>query len=585
MTTMLTLHDPRTAREHYLSGVWQHDTLYTLLARHAEARPDAIAVRDPQRSLTWRALQQEVDATAAALHRAGVQTGERVAIWLSNRVECVVIFLACSRNGYICCPSLHQNYTVGEVVTLLKRIRCAALFTEPGYGADAAQHAILDRLADIPTLRQVYALPRPGAAHAVQASDAPAASQAPSGAQATQDMDAWAVMPAGPSVAAEARAVDTNADKIVYLAFTSGTTGDPKGVMHSDNTLLANGRALVTDWRHDHATVLLTLSPLSHHIGTVALEQMLVAGMTLVVHAPAAGVSALDVILQSGATYVMGVPTHAMDILDAVRQRQLAQLGAVRCFYMAGSAIPQEVAERFVALGVTPQNVYGMTENGSHQYTLPDDPGATIVGTCGRACTGYEIRIWDAEHPDIEVPAGEIGEIGGRGGVLMLGYYDDQIATESSFNRHGWFMSGDLGRLDENGCLQILARKKDLIIRGGHNIHPSRIEDLAHRHAGVARAAAFAVADARLGEKVCLALIARSDAQLDADAVLAHLAEQGLSRFDMPEYFLVMPAFPLTASGKILKRELRAWVDSGRIHPQAVRYVATARTELKGMAT
>jgi acyl-CoA synthetase len=152
----------------------------------------------------------------------------------------------------------------------------------------------------------------------------------------------------------------------------------------------------------------------------------------------------------------------------------------------------------------------------------------------------------------------------------MLGYFDNQSATEKSFNRQGWFLSGDLGSMDADGNLKIEGRLKDLIIRGGHNIYPSRIEALAVSHAGIAKAAAFAVPDERLGEKVCLAILGA----LEADAVLAHLAAAGLSKYDMPEWFLRMDAFPLTPSGKILKRELVAMVERGEIAPQPVRYAA-----------
>ena len=134
-------------------------------------------------------------------------------------------------------------------------------------------------------------------------------------------------------------------------------------------------------------------------------------------------------------------------------------------------------------------------------------------------------------------------------------------------------MSGDLGWLDANGDLHFVGRKKDLIIRGGHNIYPARIEDLAHRHPQVQKAAAFPVADTRLGEKVCLAVIARDGAMLDGYTVLEHLYQSGLSKFDMPEYFIQLEAFPLTPSGKVLKRELREWAASGRIQPMAVRWV------------
>jgi acyl-CoA synthetase len=260
-----------------------------------------------------------------------------------------------------------------------------------------------------------------------------------------------------------------------------------------------------------------------------------------------------------------------MDLLQSMDARGQPGLGRVAVFYMAGAPIPRETASRFLQLGITPQNIYGMTENGSHQYTQPTDDTETITGTCGRACNGYEVRLWKQDNPDVEAEPGEIGEIGGRGGLLMLGYFANQAATEQSFNAHGWFMSGDLGRFDERGNLQIVGRKKDLIIRGGHNIYPARIEDLAHRHPNVAKAAAFPVADERLGERVCLAIIAEGVAPVP-EAMLAHLFDAGLSKYDMPEYYIVLPEFPLTPSGKILKRELVEWAKSGRIAPQPVRW-------------
>ncbi|MGH7088078.1 MAG: AMP-binding enzyme, partial [Stellaceae bacterium] len=143
---------------------------------------------------------------------------------------------------------------------------------------------------------------------------------------------------------------------------------------------------------------------------------------------------------------------------------------------------------------------------------------------------------------------------------------------EASFNRHGWFMSGDLGRLDAKGCLEILGRKKDLIIRGGHNIYPASIEDLALRHPAVARVAAFPVADARLGERACIAVVMQPDARLDPMALVAHLRAEGLSIYDLPEFFAEIEAFPLTASGKVLKRELVLWAKAGRIALQPIEW-------------
>jgi acyl-CoA synthetase len=531
MNTVLTLLNPQAAARHYASGAWRQDTLYSLLQRHAAERPQGYALRDARVRLTWEELLSWVDGTAQGLHRAGVRRGERVAVWLPSRAESVVTLLACARNGYVCVPSLHQNYTAAEIVQLLERTRAAALVKQAGYGAGGA-HA----LAALKAVFDVHGASFPAAGEACEV----------------------------PALA--------DPDKIIYLAFTSGTTAAPKGVMHSDNTLLANGRAMVADWRHDHSTVLLSLSPMSHHIGTVAIEQMMAAGFELVVNDPPGGMKPLDWAIACGATYVMGVPTHAIDILADAKRRDLSRLGAVRLFYMAGSPIPREVAQTFLGMGITPQNIYGMTENGSHQYTLPSDDAQTIVETCGRACYGYETRIFGQENPDQEAPVGTVGEIGTRGALLMLGYFDNQTVTEDSFNRNGWFLSGDLGTLDERGCLRIVGRKKDLIIRGGHNIHPAKIEDLAHRHIAVQKAAAFGVPDARLGEKVCLAVICRDGERVTGAALLDHLHAAGLSKYDMPEYFLALDAFPLTASGKILKRELQAWAQNGRVAPQPVRW-------------
>ena len=556
MSTLLTLHDPQIARGYYASGAWRPDTMYTLLAGHARVRPGAYALRDSTRRITWLQLLAWVDALAADLHAAGLKRGQRVSVWLPNRIEAVVVQLACSRNGYVCNPSLHQNYTVGEIAQLLERIQSAVLFAQPGYGADADRADVFAAARALPAMKRVYRL-------------------VPGGTTGDAGGDGAAFPPLGKAPPADAAPdPDLNPDKIVYLAFTSGTTGLPKGVLHSDNTLLANGRAMVRDWHHNDQTILFSHSPLSHHIATVAIEQSLVAGFEVVVNDLPPGMKPLDWIVETGATYVMGVPTHAMDILAGMKRRGMDRLGKVSMFYMAGSVIPPQTAKAFLDMGIKPQNIYGMTENGSHQYTLPDDDVATITGTCGRACHGYETRLWDQENPDREAKPGDIGEIGTRGALLMLGYFNNQAATENSFNASGWFMSGDLGRFDARGNLQIVGRKKDLIIRGGHNIYPANIENLTVKHPAVLKAAAFPVADERLGERVCLAIIARDGTEVDAGQMLEHLNEHGLSKYDMPEYFICLDVFPQTASGKILKRELVEWAKAGRIKPAPVRWVS-----------
>lgn len=555
MSTILTLHDPQTAREYYASGAWRSDTMYTLLAGHARVRPDAYALRDSQRRITWAQLLTWVDVLAAELDAAGLRGGQRVSVWLPNRIEAVVVQLACSRNGYVCNPSLHQNYTVGEIVQLLERIQAAVLVAQPGYGADADRNDIFTQASSLACVRRIYYLARQETNQSL-----------PQGSVRFPALETHSNPTAKPP--------DLNPDKIIYLAFTSGTTGVPKGVLHSDNTLLANGRAMIRDWHHDDKTIVFSHSPLSHHIAMVAIEQSLIAGFEVVVNDLPPGKKPLDWIVETGAVYVMGVPTHAMDIIADMKRRGMNKLGRVSIFYMAGSTIAPQTAKAFLDMGIKPQNIYGMTENGSHQYTFPDDDVEVITTTCGRACHGYETRLWDPENPDREAKPGEIGEIGTRGALLMLGYFNDQAATENSFNTGGWFMSGDLGRFDVRGNLQIVGRKKDMIIRGGYNIYPAHIENLMLKHPAVLKAAAFPIPDERLGERACLAIITRDGNAADADQMLAHLNEHGLSKYDMPEYFICLDAFPQTASGKILKRELVEMVKAGSIKPSPVRWVS-----------
>jgi acyl-CoA synthetase len=213
-----------------------------------------------------------------------------------------------------------------------------------------------------------------------------------------------------------------------------------------------------------------------------------------------------------------------------------------------------------------------MTESCGHQYTMPEDEARLIIETSGKCCASYELRVFKQDDPDTEAAPGEVGQLGGRGASLMLGYFDDQAATEDAFNKSGWFMTGDLGSLDAQGYLRIAGRTKDIIVRGGHNIHPARIEELATRHAAVQRAAALPVKDRRLGEKVCLAVVFHSGKAIAPAELLTHLDAVGLSKYDMPEYFLRLDEIPLTPNGKMLKRAIMDWIEDGRVTPEPIRF-------------
>jgi len=542
--TILTLLSAALIKQHTATGHWRDDTIYALVRAHARRTPDKPALRDRFRRVGYAALVAAVDSLAEDLKTRGVKPGERVAVWLPSRIESVIALLACSRNGYVCTPSLHRDHTAAQVVALMHRTHAVAFIGQVGYGADAGRHDIFAELDAVESLKHVYRLEPDG------------------------------TFPSGPDKPGPDEGMKTDPNQVVYLAFTSGTTGVPKGVMHSDNTLLANARAIAADWHIDADSVVYSLSPLSHNLGFGAMVMALAAGGELVIHDLPKAASLIDRLIETGASFLFGVPTHAIDLLHELRERNLKGIGRLTGFRISGAAAPREVVAELLSHGVVPQSGYGMTETCSHQYTLPDDDPKLIIESCGKACPGYEIKIWRTDDPDVEAPVGEIGQIGGRGASLMLGYFDDQAATESAFNAHGWFMTGDLGWVDQNGYLRITGRAKDVIVRGGHNIYPARIEELAMRHPAVERVAAVPVADARLGEKVCLAVMRRAGARIAPDEMLAHLDAHGLSPYDMPEYVLDIDHIPLTASGKVLKRDLVDRIAKGLASPVPVRWKA-----------
>jgi len=168
-------------------------------------------------------------------------------------------------------------------------------------------------------------------------------------------------------------------------------------------------------------------------------------GGQFIIHDLPRGRSLYERLLETEASFLFGVPTHSVDLLNELRARKVARLGSVTGFRISGAAATPRVISELMRYGITPQSGYGMTETCSHQYTLPTDDPNLIAETSGRSCAGYEVRIWRQDDPDTQASIGEIGQIGGRGASLMLGYFNDQKATESSFNSTGWFMTGDLG--------------------------------------------------------------------------------------------------------------------------------------------
>ena len=245
---LLTLLNAPNLAAYTAAGFWGKETIYHLAARHARANTDAFAVRDRHRRLTYAELVAAADHLAGQLAGHGLRPGDRVAAWLPSRVEAAIVLLACSRNSYVCCPSLHRDHRVAEIVALIDRVRAAALIAMPGYGADADRADVFAEVAGRDSLRFQWPL-------------------------GTGEMAPFADL-AGPTID---RIASNDANQIMYLPFTSGTTGEPKGVLHSDNTLLATARVMVRDWHLERA-VLYALSPLSHNLGLGALITALAGG-------------------------------------------------------------------------------------------------------------------------------------------------------------------------------------------------------------------------------------------------------------------------------------------------------------------
>lgn len=539
-TPLLTLHHPGRAKLHYENGHWQDETIYTAVRAQAERAPDALAVRQYNGDITYRELIDEADRLADHLRGLGVQPGDRVGSWGPSSAAVAIGLLACSRDRLVYVPSLHRDHTVDDVATLMESVTAAAILVDPRHGADTSRINAIEVLAEsVDTVLDIGDGKRP-----------------------------W-----NNGKPPESRPWATDPDTVSYIAFTSGTTGQPKAVMHSDNTLLAHVRAMTRDWGFSDQSIVYSLSPLSHNLGFGAMILTLACGGQLVVHDLPRGASIYERVVETGTTFLFGVPTHAIDLLAEMERRGAARLGKVRGFRVSGAAIAPHVAQKLIAHGIMPQSGYGMTEAGSHHYTHTEDDAELITGSSGRPYEGFETKIVSSEDATTVLGTGEVGQICVRGPSVTLGYFDNQRATQDSFDHEGWLNTGDVGWQDAEGYIRITGRKKDIVVRGGHNIFPAKIEELASKFPGVKGCAVVPVPDDRLGEKACLVVaIGEGGTPIEADELLQHLDQLGLSKFDMPEYLIQIASIPLLPSGKPAKKQVVDQISSGELEPQPIRF-------------
>lgn len=346
-------------------------------------------------------------------------------------------------------------------------------------------------------------------------------------------------------------------DDTAVLLYTSGTTGSPKGAELSHANLLANVKTtLQTLIQVDENDVILGALPLFHSFGqTCALNVATAAGCTLTLLPRFDPVKALEIIQRDRVTVFEGVPTMYNALLSVPDEvRATYDLSSLRLCVSGGSALPGEVLNQFDAVfGAKVLEGYGLSETSPvASFNHPDRERK--VGSIGTPIRGVEMKVVDESGADL--PSGEMGEIVIRGHNVMKGYWRKPEATEAAI-RDGWFHSGDLAKVDEDGYFFILDRKKDMIIRGGYNVYPREVEEVLYEHPSVAEAAVVGVPDKEWGEEVGAAVALKPGEQIDADELRAYVKER-VAAYKYPRHVWFVEALPKGPTGKILKRAIEA---------------------------
>jgi acyl transferase domain-containing protein/acyl-CoA synthetase (AMP-forming)/AMP-acid ligase II/NADP-dependent 3-hydroxy acid dehydrogenase YdfG/acyl carrier protein len=501
-----------------------------LLRAHAERLGDKVAFRDGRRSVTYRDLERRTGRLAGHLASLGLRRGDRVAIYLDNRVEVVESYLAIVRAGAVGVP-LNPHTTDAELAHLLDDSGARLVFTGPEQ-LERVRRCLPGR--EHLTIVLVAGGDGPGRATAGTASFAELA-----------DTD--------PAVPARD---DLGLDEVAWMLFTSGTTGRPKGVLCTQRSGLWSVAAC-------YAPVL-GLSGDDHLLWPLPLFHSF-AHVTCVLGVTAVGASArimpgfaaedvLDALRDEPCTLLAGVPAMYHHLVRAAGGRGTPH-HALRACVCAGAVSSASLQQSFeAAFGVPLVDLYGSTET-TGPIAMSWPTGTRVPGSCGLPVPGLTLRLVDPASGR-DVGTGADGEVLVAGPNVMVGYHNDPDATAEAL-RDGWYHTGDLARRDESGHLTITGRLRDLIIRAGENIHPAEIEDALLQVAGVADAAVAGRPHPVLGEIPVAYLVASAQGELEPEAIFAACAGR-LSRFKIPEELYEVSAIPRTGSGKVIRPALAA---------------------------
>jgi acyl-CoA synthetase (AMP-forming)/AMP-acid ligase II len=505
------------------------------------------AVVDDTVRFDFAELGARVGEAARAAISAGIETGDRVAIWAPNCWEWIVAALGVVSAGGVLVP-INTRFKGREAGYVIQRSGARMLFTVRGFlGFDYPEmlHEAHGPVANGRPVEELVSLER-----IVLLRGEPIRGTEPFAAFIH---DAEHAIPAEE----ERRIAELTADDLSDIVFTSGTTGKPKGVMTTHGQSLR----VFDTWSRiiglAEGDRYLIVNPFFHTFGYKAgILACLMRGATIIPHAVFDVPSVLTRIAEERVTVLPGPPTLYQSILNDP-ERASKDLSSLRLAVTGAASVPVSLVEQMgTELGFeTVLTAYGLTEcTGTATMCRPDDDAETIATTSGCAIPETEVRVVD--DAGNEVPRGEPGEVVVRGYNVMRGYFEDPEQTAETIDAGGWLHTGDIGVMNERGYLRITDRKKDMFIVGGFNAYPAEIENELVRHPAIAQAAVVGAPDPRLGEVGVAFVVARTGETVYPGRVIAWAREQ-MANYKVPRRVEVVDALPVNASGKVLKFELR----------------------------
>ena len=520
------------------AGHWRNKTADDYFDANLAAKPDALAlsavssVYGTRRDLTWAELDLMADRAAIGLRKLGVGHNDVVTCQLPNGWQYVATYLGCSRIGAVFNPVM-PIFRERELTFMLRHGE-AKVFIVPKIFRNFDHEAMAEGMRpDLPDLQHIVV----------------------EGGEAANSFERLLCNPAFDAERGTiTRDTRLGPNDVCQLIYTSGTTGEPKGVMHTANTMYSNLIPLSERLHMSDRDVVMMFSPMAHQTGFMyglLLPLMLGARMVLVdVWDKALGARLVE---SDGVTWTMASTPFLMDLTAAVEEAG-SDSSSLRIFLCAGTAIPGPVVERAQrVLGTRVISAWGMTENGAVTLVRPEDPADKSAHSDGIVLPGVELQLRNAKG-EICAP-GEEGEIFVRGCSNFGGYL--KRPQWNNFDKDGWFDTGDLGRMDTEGYLRISGRSKDIIIRGAENIPVVEIEALLYKHPAVQAVAIVGYPDERLGERACAFVIPRAGHTFTFEDMKAHLGAHHAAIQYWPERLEIRESLPSTASGKIQKFALR----------------------------